>query len=125
MRFETEYADRVFSFFYKEMRWSTIAQSRITGTRVNAFPTLEIPNNESFHACTRNNSNYQHLDCCITLHHLGAVVALVMAFVFSRGVMAQSEGEPEMIEIAEHVRAGAMAYLKRQYKVVFVVFRSS
>ena len=43
---------------------------------------------------------------------LGAVVALVMAFVFSRGVMVQSEGEPEMIEIAEHVRAGAMAYLK-------------
>ena len=36
--------------------------------------------------------------------------------------MAQSEGDPEMIEIAEHVRAGAMAYLKRQYKVVFVVF---
>ena len=53
---------------------------------------------------------------------LGAVVALVMAFVFSKGVMAQSEGEPEMIKIAEHVRAGAMAYLKRQYKVVFVVF---
>ncbi len=53
---------------------------------------------------------------------LGAIAALIMAFVFSKGVMAQSEGEPEMIEIAEHVRAGAMAYLKRQYKVVFVVF---
>ncbi len=53
---------------------------------------------------------------------LGAIVALVMAFIFSRGVMSHSEGEPEMIEIAEHVRAGAMAYLKRQYKVVFVVF---
>jgi H(+)-translocating pyrophosphatase len=53
---------------------------------------------------------------------VGAIVALIMAFVFSRGVMAQSEGEPEMIKIAEHVRAGAMAYLKRQYKVVFVVF---
>ena len=53
---------------------------------------------------------------------VGAVVALIMAYVFSRGVMAQSEGEPEMIEIAEHVRSGAMAYLKRQYKVVFVVF---
>ncbi len=52
----------------------------------------------------------------------GAIVALFMAFIFSRGVMAQSEGEPEMIRIAEHVRAGAMAYLKRQYKVVFVVF---
>jgi len=53
---------------------------------------------------------------------IGAVVALFMALVFSKGVMSQSEGEPEMIEIAEHVRAGAMAYLKRQYKVVFVVF---
>ena len=53
---------------------------------------------------------------------VGAIVALIMAFIFSRGVMAQSEGEPEMIKIAEHVRAGAMAYLKRQYKVVFVVF---
>ncbi|MBT4530848.1 MAG: sodium-translocating pyrophosphatase [Phycisphaerae bacterium] len=53
---------------------------------------------------------------------IGAIVALVTAFIFSRGVMAHSEGEPEMIEIAEHVRAGAMAYLKRQYKVVFVVF---
>ncbi len=53
---------------------------------------------------------------------IGAIVALIMAFIFSRGVMAQSEGEPEMIKIAEHVRAGAMAYLKRQYKVVFVVF---
>ena len=53
---------------------------------------------------------------------IGAVVALVMALIFSRNVMSHSEGEPEMIEIAEHVRAGAMAYLKRQYKVVFVVF---
>ena len=53
---------------------------------------------------------------------VGAIVALCMAFIFSRSVMAQSEGEPAMIEIAEHVRAGAMAYLKRQYKVVFVVF---
>ncbi|HIA71483.1 MAG TPA: sodium-translocating pyrophosphatase [Phycisphaerales bacterium] len=53
---------------------------------------------------------------------VGAIVALIMAFVFSRNVMAHSEGEPEMIEIAGHVRAGAMAYLKRQYKVVFVVF---
>ena len=53
---------------------------------------------------------------------IAAIVALCMALVFSKGVMAQSEGEPEMVKIAEHVRAGAMAYLKRQYKVVFVVF---
>lgn len=53
---------------------------------------------------------------------IGAVLALLMAFLFSRNVMSYSEGEPEMIEIAAHVRAGAMTYLKRQYKVVFIVF---
>jgi H(+)-translocating pyrophosphatase len=53
---------------------------------------------------------------------VGAVLALVMAFVFSRTVMARSEGDEEMVDIAESVRAGAMAYLKRQYRVVTVVF---
>ena len=53
---------------------------------------------------------------------IGAVLALVAAFAFSRNVMSKSEGEPEMIRIAEAVRQGAMAYLVRQYKVVFIVF---
>jgi len=53
---------------------------------------------------------------------IGAVLALLAAFAFSRNVMSKSEGEPEMIRIAEAVRQGAMAYLKRQYKVVAVVF---
>ncbi|MFK7961855.1 MAG: sodium-translocating pyrophosphatase [Phycisphaerales bacterium] len=53
---------------------------------------------------------------------LGAISALVMAYVFSKGVMANSEGDESMIEIAEAVRQGAMAYLKRQYRVVFGVF---
>ena len=53
---------------------------------------------------------------------LAAVAALVAAFLISRSVMAHSEGEPEMIEIAAAVRDGAMAYLKRQYKVVAIVF---
>ena len=57
-----------------------------------------------------------------SLAPVGAVLALVMAYVFSRGVMAHSEGDDDMVEIASHVRAGAMAYLVRQYKVVFVVF---
>ncbi len=57
-----------------------------------------------------------------SLAPVGAVLALVMAYIFSRGVMAHSEGDDDMIEIASHVRAGAMAYLVRQYKVVFVVF---
>ncbi|MCH2138182.1 MAG: sodium-translocating pyrophosphatase [Phycisphaerales bacterium] len=53
---------------------------------------------------------------------IGAILALVMAFVFSRSVMSKSEGEPEMIRIAEAVREGAMAYLVRQYRVVAMVF---
>jgi K(+)-stimulated pyrophosphate-energized sodium pump len=53
---------------------------------------------------------------------IGAVLALVSAFLFSKGVMSKSEGEPMMVEIAQAVRDGAMAYLKRQYKVVFGVF---
>ena len=39
----------------------------------------------------------------------------------SRSVMGRSEGEENMIHIAEAVRKGAMAYLV-QYRVVFVVF---
>jgi len=52
----------------------------------------------------------------------GAVLALIMAFVFSRMVLAKPEGEPEMVRIASAVREGAMAYLGRQYKVVAGVF---
>ncbi len=53
---------------------------------------------------------------------IGAVLALLSAFLFSRNVMSKSEGEPEMVRIAEAVRQGAMAYLVRQYRVVFFVF---
>jgi len=53
---------------------------------------------------------------------VGAILALLAALLFSRAVMSHSEGEPEMIEIARAVRTGAMAYLKRQYRVVAMVF---
>ncbi len=53
---------------------------------------------------------------------IGAVTALAMAVYFSRSVMSRSEGDATMVEIAQAVRDGAMAYLTRQYKVVAVVF---
>jgi K(+)-stimulated pyrophosphate-energized sodium pump len=53
---------------------------------------------------------------------IAAVLALYMARHFSRMVMEHSEGEPDMIDIADSVRQGAMAYLRRQYKVVGGVF---
>ena len=53
---------------------------------------------------------------------IASVVALGMAFYFFRTMMAADEGTPRMREIAGHVRRGAMAYLKQQYKVVTIVF---
>ncbi|MEM7627584.1 MAG: sodium-translocating pyrophosphatase [Planctomycetota bacterium] len=52
----------------------------------------------------------------------GAVVALVFAVVFYKGFMAQSEGDSEMVRIAQAVRDGAYAYLGKQRNVVAVVF---
>ena len=53
---------------------------------------------------------------------IGGIAALVMALVFSKSVMKRSEGDDEMVTIAQAVRDGAMAYLTRQYKVVAGVF---
>ncbi len=51
-----------------------------------------------------------------------AFAALIMARVFAASVMRRSEGDAEMIRIAQAVREGAIAYLFRQYKVVAIVF---
>ena len=53
---------------------------------------------------------------------VGSIIALVFALKFFKEVMAADEGNEEMIEIAEHVRTGANAYLWQQYKVVFMFF---
>ena len=53
---------------------------------------------------------------------LASIVALGFAFYFFKQMMKESEGTDTMKRIALHVRKGAMAYLKQQYKVVFIVF---
>ena len=53
---------------------------------------------------------------------IASIVALSMAWCFFRQMMSADEGTPRMREIAGHVRSGAMAYLKQQYKVVTIVF---
>ena len=53
---------------------------------------------------------------------IASVVALRMAWFFFRSMMKEDEGTDRMKEIAAHVRKGAMAYLKQQYKVVTMVF---
>lgn len=53
---------------------------------------------------------------------IASIVALGMAWFFFRSMMKEDEGTERMKEIAMHVRKGAMAYLKQQYKVVTIVF---
>ena len=51
-----------------------------------------------------------------------SVVALLVALYFYRALLRTSEGTPTMAAIAGHVRAGAAAYLRQQYRVVGLVF---
>ncbi len=63
-----------------------------------------------------------HLPTPFWIAPAAAIVALVAAKLIANSVRTHPEGEPEMIRIAAAVREGAIAYLKRQYKVVAVVF---
>lgn len=51
-----------------------------------------------------------------------SLTALMFAWIFYRSMMKSSEGTDRMKEIAQYVREGAMAYLRRQYRVVGIVF---
>ena len=53
---------------------------------------------------------------------VASLVALGMALYFYLQMKKADEGTERMREIAMHVRKGAMAYLKQQYKVVTIVF---
>ena len=51
-----------------------------------------------------------------------SVLALGFAYYFYCSMLGKDEGTDLMRTIASHVRKGAMAYLKQQYKVVTIVF---
>jgi len=53
---------------------------------------------------------------------IASLIAMAFAYFFYRKVMAAPEGNETMVAIAGHVREGAYAYLKSQYKVVGLVF---
>ena len=63
-----------------------------------------------------------NIPSAVCLVPVASVTALGMAWFFFRQMMQEDEGTPRMREIAAHVRRGAMAYLKQQYKVVGMVF---
>ena len=53
---------------------------------------------------------------------LGAAAALLFALFTARKVLKFSEGTERMQKISASIRAGANAYLKRQYAIVLVFF---
>jgi K(+)-stimulated pyrophosphate-energized sodium pump len=53
---------------------------------------------------------------------VASATALLSAWYFFRSMKKESEGTETMQRIASHVRKGAMAYIKQQYKVVTIVF---
>ena len=53
---------------------------------------------------------------------VGAITALIFAYIFYLGVKKEDPGNETMQTIAKHVRDGAFAYLKQQYKGVGIFF---
>ncbi|MGI6479449.1 MAG: sodium-translocating pyrophosphatase [Salinivirgaceae bacterium] len=53
---------------------------------------------------------------------ISSIVALGFAYYFYKKTLSLDEGTDMMKKIALHVRQGAMAYLRQQYKVVAIVF---
>jgi H(+)-translocating pyrophosphatase len=53
---------------------------------------------------------------------IGSILALIFAFIFYKSMIQMPGGDEKMVEIATAVKDGAMAYLRRQYKVVFIFF---
>ena len=53
---------------------------------------------------------------------LASLMALSFAFYFYKWMLSKEEGTDLMKKIAQHVRVGAMSYLKQQYKIVVIVF---
>jgi K(+)-stimulated pyrophosphate-energized sodium pump len=50
-----------------------------------------------------------------------ALVAIGVGFMLMRSVLAEDRGTPKMIEIAEAIQLGAMAYLRRQFRTIAVI----
>jgi len=62
------------------------------------------------------------IDHLFWLGYVGAAAALIFVVFQAKKVFSFSEGTEKMIKIAAAIRAGANAYLKRQYRTVAIFF---
>ncbi|MFY9750554.1 MAG: sodium-translocating pyrophosphatase [Methanoregula sp.] len=50
-----------------------------------------------------------------------SIIALIVAGILARSVLSQDEGTPKMKEVADAIRVGAEAFIKRQYSTIAVL----
>ena len=50
-----------------------------------------------------------------------SVIALIVAYFLARSVLSQDEGTPKMREVADAIRVGAEAFIKRQYSTIAIL----
>ena len=50
-----------------------------------------------------------------------SVIALIVAGILARSILAQDEGTPKMREVADAIRVGAEAFIKRQYSTIAIL----
>src|SRR5271157_2543477 len=50
-----------------------------------------------------------------------SIVALIVAGILARSVLSQDEGTPKMKEVADAIRVGAEAFIKRQYSTIAIL----
>ena len=47
-----------------------------------------------------------------------SIIALIVAGLLARSVLSQDEGTPKMRDVADAIRVGAEAFIKRQYSTI-------
>ena len=50
-----------------------------------------------------------------------SVIALILAAILAKSVLSQDEGTPKMREVADAIRVGAEAFIKRQYSTIAIL----
>ncbi|MGA2160810.1 MAG: sodium-translocating pyrophosphatase [Methanoregula sp.] len=50
-----------------------------------------------------------------------SIIALIVAGLLARSVLSQDEGTPKMKEVADAIRVGAEAFIKRQYSTIAIL----
>ncbi|HOX35733.1 MAG TPA: sodium/proton-translocating pyrophosphatase, partial [Methanoregulaceae archaeon] len=50
-----------------------------------------------------------------------SILALILAGILTKNLLSQDEGTPQMKEVADAIRIGAEAFIKRQYSTIAVL----